>query len=230
MRPAPRAVRWLGDVRVRRVSAGALLLCLLLILIVVTPLRQGFAQVFAPPDTTATVSPIPTATAPVILGWAGLEVRPLHFPTLAQGAACPVSPVSRFYASYGLGLGDGPIFPFAFAPDGQPAAYIPPSQGPKGLIPGFTKLFWAIAPSYRGPALVRGAQLDGLDGVFFNGGHAQDDVGDWASAPLLSELQLAGDGMWTVDGAYVRLLGPGCYAFQVDGASFSQTLIFRVSG
>jgi hypothetical protein len=27
--------------------------------------------------------------------------------------------------------------------------------------------------------------------------------------------------------SYTRLLGPGCYAYQVDGATFSRTVVFR---
>jgi hypothetical protein len=100
------------------------------------------------------------------------------------------------------------------------------------VVPGFTKLGWAIVPAYGGAVLVRGAQLDGRHPAAFNGGYAQSGYqGDWSDAPLLDELQLVGypaeSGDWTNYGSYVRLEASSCYAFQLDGSNFSSILVFR---
>jgi hypothetical protein len=29
--------------------------------------------------------------------------------------------------------------------------------------------------------------------------------------------------------SYTRLKGPGCYAYQIDGATFSETIVFRAT-
>ena len=54
-------------------------------------------------------------------------------------------------------------------------------------------------------------------------------------SPLLADVQLppstSADSKhtWRDMFAYVRVSGPGCYAWQIDGTTFSSTIAFRVS-
>jgi hypothetical protein len=222
-----------GAARLRRLAVSVLLMGLAFALVVVTPLRQAVWSLVAPiPSATATISAKFSPTDVPTSDWDALRARPLHFPVLVAGAPCPVSPAHSFDPTFGLGLGSGPVYPFGFTGDSQPGAYDPPHQTANGVIPGFTKLEWAVASAYGGAALVRGAQLDGHHPVAFNGGYVQRGYqGEWSDAPLLTELHLVGfpggSGGWTGYGSYVRLEAPGCYAFQVDGSAFSYILTFR---
>jgi hypothetical protein len=70
------------------------------------------------------------------------------------------------------------------------------------------KVLW-VARRYRGPVLIRGAQLDGPNELRFSsvGGRSP---GGWQNRPSTT-----------------RLRAPGCYAWQVDGTTFSRVIVFR---
>jgi hypothetical protein len=75
------------------------------------------------------------------------------------------------------------------------------------------------ASGYSGPILIRGRQLGGSGAVGFGEGHVPYD-----------ELQLLGTAMGAPPGqwpSFSRVQGPGCYAYQVDGTSFSSVIVFR---
>ena len=86
---------------------------------------------------------------------------------------------------------------------------------------------WRAAVGYRGPILIRGRRLGGAGVVGFGEGHQPYD-----------ELQLldSGRGEATASGggrawlSLTRVQHPGCYAYQVDGTSFSRVIVFRVRG
>src|SRR5205814_10043400 len=72
--------------------------------------RAGFAQVHGKSNS-----------------WAGLERRPVHFPRLSPGSACPVSTtISGRWLSPAFGpypaLGHGPIYPFLVSSTHETAA------------------------------------------------------------------------------------------------------------
>ncbi len=77
------------------------------------------------------------------------------------------------------------------------------------------------ASGYSGPILIRGRQLGGSGAVGFGEGHVPYD-----------ELQLLGTAMGAPPGqwpSFTRVQGPGCYAYQVDGTSFSAMIVFRAA-
>ena len=86
------------------------------------------------------------------------------------------------------------------------------------------KVFWYIPPSYQGPALIRGSRLDGPQLVRFGPGRVPSpelhiDVGEttsWQGQPPGSRGRPS----------TVRVKEPGCYAFQIDGTSFSRIVVF----
>lgn len=90
------------------------------------------------------------------------------------------------------------------------------------------KVLWFVLPSYRGPVLIRGARIDGPGRVRFDRG----DV-----PPLRIRIALHPTGGSPTSpvppqgtryrASYTRVRGPGCYAYQVDGTSFSRVVVFR---
>jgi hypothetical protein len=128
-------------------------------------------------------------------------LRPLQLPTIAGGQACPTTSLNKTPVHPGM---SGSLSAW---PDGWYSA----------------KTLWAIAPSYSGPVLVRGVQLDGNGPVGFG------------EAPLIGHLvippeptvNMLPDGSRSAPGGtFVK--GPGCYALQVDGLNFSYVLVFSV--
>jgi hypothetical protein len=87
-----------------------------------------------------------------------------------------------------------------------------------------TSIFlWFSDPSYQGPWILRGAQLDGTSLVTFG-----DPPALTASfvVPPNSLINGAGGYQWWPGTTRVR--APGCYAVQVDGLSFSYDIVFQV--
>jgi hypothetical protein len=123
------------------------------------------------------------------------------------------------------GLGDGPVYPVGFAKRSVLAFEYPPPKN--GLFAGSEwggqKVLWVSNPGYDGPILIRGHQLDGANPVRFGQG----------GPTLLNELAFRrGEadnwtGGWRNFPSYTRLRAGGCYAYQVDGAGFSDIVVFR---
>jgi hypothetical protein len=158
--------------------------------------------------------------------WASLR-RPLHLPHVAAGAACPISrvdtrvPWARINIFGGSGIGAGPVYPGLGGSSGLISAtrddQYPPWFG--------EKVFWYVLPSYRGPALIRGRRVDGRGTVRFAGARRAaaelrigpyDSVG-WQGQPSGSRGIASG----------VLVLASGCYAFQIDGTTFSRVVVFN---
>jgi len=154
--------------------------------------------------------------------------RPLHLPRLAPGAPCPVSHVdssvsfaSRF--GTGAGLGAGPAFPIL--PTG--VLQLAPAANFNSKSWAGQKVLWLVLPSYRGPVLIRGGRLDGNSLVRFQ-------TGNLPPAQLTIPVYTRGvqpGGLTPPTGtrylpSYTRLRGPGCYAYQIDGTTFSRVIVF----
>lgn len=155
--------------------------------------------------------------------------RPLHLPRLAHGAACPVSKVGRrvnWRATHifgGSGIGPGPVYP-GLGSSGGYANVTQDTQYGGPWLGG--KVFWYVLPSYRGPVLLRGRQLDGPHIMGFNGRKRpnrelqigpSDSVG-WDGQPAGSRGVPSG----------IRVLTGGCYGVQIDGTRFSRVVVFEV--
>jgi hypothetical protein len=157
--------------------------------------------------------------------WTPLR-RPLHLPALEAGAACPVSRPDprvdwqRTRMFGGPGIGRGPVYPGLGGHSGLLFATRPTFGGPWFG----EKVFWYVLPSYAGPALIRGRRLDGAEWVRFNGRRQpapelhieRGQTVTWQGQPAGSRGVPSG----------VRLRAPGCYAFQIDGTSFSRVVVF----
>jgi hypothetical protein len=245
---APDAGRWASPTgrltaRGRARRLGVAMAAVLLGLLVV------FGGTFAwGADALATLQGLISAPAPAVVSaaprdpvpesvWASLAARPLRLPTLVPGVACPAMRAYRLPRAsvpYGFGteLGDGPVYLSAPAIlNGTVRAHRAAYYGAHGAW-GAVPVIWIIDGEYRGPALLRGRQIDGNHGLAFDGG-LEYPIGNaiWqVGTPhpdlhLLSGASPAAKPSWR---GFVRLLASGCYAIQVDGPSFSEVIVFAV--
>jgi len=154
--------------------------------------------------------------------------RPLHLPALAPGAGCPVSQVDANvdFNSFGVaaGIGNGPAYPVGLA---SGTLTLAPAVNFNSKLWGGQKVLWFVLPSYTGPLLIRGGRLDPPGGVVrFERGNVPPKL------LLIDRATAVSGGVSPSTGAryrpsYTRLEAPGCYAYQVDGATFSEIVVFR---
>jgi hypothetical protein len=153
--------------------------------------------------------------------------RPLRLQRIPRGARCPVSasdPTIPFSSVYrvGKGLGAGPAFPVF---GGSSLRLASPVAFGSARWAG-QKVLWFVLPSYTGPVLIRGGRLDAPGRVGF-------ERGSIPSLELRIEETTAIPGGGDVPAgarylpSYTRVTAPGCYAYQIDGTTFSRTVVFR---
>lgn len=155
--------------------------------------------------------------------------RPLHLPRLTAGGACPVSHVdrrvdwARINIYGGSGIGRGPVYPGLGDVHGR--LVIRAREDNPG--PWYReKVFWYVAPSYRGPVLIRGRRLDGHGSLRFGSGTPKREM----RISTRSEIAWPGKppGSRGVP-SYVRVHESGCYGVQIDGSTFSRVVVFSAS-
>jgi hypothetical protein len=150
--------------------------------------------------------------------------RPLHFPALRPGHRCPASPGRPVSTADfgGVALGTGPVRVLAGGTGGDArrgvADLINPTSSPPWLA---LKTLWFSVPAYQGPFVIRAQRLGRPGPVALGEGPT--------IAPLVVPPgpTLNGTGGWreAPGGLWVRT--PGCYAWQVDGLTFSETIVVR---
>jgi hypothetical protein len=162
-------------------------------------------------------SPPPAGPIPAALN------RPLHFPAFRPGQRCPASPGRPVSTADfgGIALGDGPVrVVIADAGDLRHgvAVLINPSSVPPWLG---LKTLWFSVPAYQGPFVIRAERLGAPGAVAL--GEAP------AVAPLVVPPgpTLNGTGGWREAPGGLWARTPGCYAWQVDGLTFSEVIIVR---
>lgn len=137
-----------------------------------------------------------------------LESRTLRLPSIDPNGFCPVSPQVtlprigiRLNKMPDYGFGDGPVYL-----SGQLAWH----RSEVAML--------LVSPTYAGPALARGHQLDGGGGYPFD-----EPAGDSALVHSAQRNE------WRTFGSpIVQTVSPGCYGVQVDGTSFSEVIIFLI--
>jgi hypothetical protein len=150
--------------------------------------------------------------------------RPLHLPALGPGARCPASSGRRFVNGQfgGIALGSGPVRPLISAPGGDPKhGVLALSRQSPGSHWWAIKTLWFSRPGYRGPVFIRGRRIGGPGKVVFG------------EEPSLIDPQLPpgptinGTHGWREwpGGTFVRSFG--CYAWQIDGTTFSTVVVFK---
>jgi hypothetical protein len=157
--------------------------------------------------------------------------RPIDLPAVAPGERCPVSRVDDRvdWQSAGIfggsGIGTGPVYAGLGGADPPGDLYVAPLRR-TGWLRG--KLFWYVVPAYRDRVLIRGRRLDSPGPLRFEKKPGRTARGlrirrladsDW-------EGQVRGS-RGAPSGVLVR--SPGCYGVQVDGTTFSRTIVFTVT-
>lgn len=180
------------------------------------------------------------ACAPRSPGWLRVQVRgrrapvdvwyrlqrPFRIPTIAAGSPCPTtSPdpngdLARIGFA-GTAWGRGPAYPGGLDwGQGRPIlGYLDPMPRESldyGSIWFGNKVLWMIDPAYRGPALIRGRQLDGPNELRFDRGLVPPRELRMPSFPPPRHRP-----------SFTRVRAPGCYAYQVDGVDFSSVIVFE---
>ncbi len=161
----------------------------------------------ASPATRVDAVPVPASGPRFDAVVADLLARPLPTPRIGPGTACPVDESRP--------LGASPLYPT------QRRLHIRPENTPgsDGLYD--LKNLWFSSAGSPGPIVVRVARLDGdgrgLVRLYYSEASSRRDAvvfpipewdEDWPSGTFVS--------------------GPGCYAYQIDGVSFSETIVFGV--
>jgi hypothetical protein len=156
--------------------------------------------------------------------------RTLDFPSLAAGVPCPVTAGGRPNPDVAIALGSGPAYPVL----GFEGNRAPPD--PKAVVPLYSnerrggaywhKTLWAVDPKYDGPVLIRARGLDPARLVQF-----AKPSGTPGTSEQLGELEFRRErtNSWRYGPSLTILPGPGCYAFQVDGTTFSEVIVFEAA-
>jgi hypothetical protein len=145
-----------------------------------------------------------------------------------------VSQLDDVGQAFGPLLGSGLARPIGFGRDAL-LRYVPPGPGTdyQGSRWGGQKVIWVIGPSYDGPVLVRGRQLDGPNAVGFT---SSADAPNAAHPFREMRIPAGFSGAYGVNGPWrdvvsaTRLLAPGCYAYQIDTLVGSTAIVFRAEG
>ncbi|MGK5740025.1 hypothetical protein [Micromonospora sp. URMC 103] len=160
---------------------------------------------------------VPPAAAPG--SPSAFAAPPLRLPDAGAGGACPTSearPWSRPDQAVRV-LGPGPVYPVADYFGG--GAVLGLRDADRQRDGTYEKKVRWIAEGYQGPVLVRAARIDGPGSASARFAYTGEprDGGHYA---LLTHTDSDLPGTTTV-------AGPGCYAYQVDGTTFSVTIVFR---
>jgi hypothetical protein len=161
------------------------------------------------------------AGARIIDEWSPLH-RPLHVANVKKGARCPVARTAEVIDRQALNGHDPAILMgVGYVPPGVIRMGLPDAKGWRGQ-----KTPWLVPMTYSGPLLVRGMRIDRPGPVRFAKGYGQH---------LIELRYVSGENNGTAAGrrflasaSFFRAVG--CYAFQVDGASFSRVIVMHVVG
>jgi hypothetical protein len=161
----------------------------------------------------------------LVATWRRLQ-RPLHLPRWNLAEPCPISQIDpdvdfRKYGAGG-GIGSGPVYPAPFDPvHGTP---INSFAVPESWVGGKEAI--VMLSAYRGPVLIRGGQLGGQGAITF----ASNEI---PGAPRLPdkdlELRIPVPHSRPVTHTFFFLDPPGCFAYQIDGTTFSTIVVFEVT-
>lgn len=133
--------------------------------------------------------------------------RPLHLPKLAPGVSCPTS------------VAGGPL-------GANPATSLTVTPFVGSAWSG-GRITWTASAAYGGPVLIRGRQLGGPHAVGFGEGHVPYDELQLLAPATGAPTPAGGGRAWP---SFTRVRTPGCYAYQVDGTSFSEVIVFQAGG
>jgi hypothetical protein len=149
---------------------------------------------------------------------ATLSPQPLRLPVVRPGEPCPTA-TAQAWSGPGQAakvLGDGPLYPIADYFGGDAVLELRDDERePDGSYE--KKVRW-LGAGYAGPVLLRAARIDGPGAASARFSY----VGSSRDGGHYAELTNADSDL----PATTTVGGPGCYAYQVDGTTFSKTIVF----
>jgi hypothetical protein len=123
---------------------------------------------------------------------------------------------------------DGGPCPITISPPGPASPRLLPAGVGFSTVNGSdwsaAPVTWAVSGSYTGPLLIRGELLGGGDALGFGTGTTPYDELQLLDAGQGAPRIQAGGRAWLTA---VRVRASGCYAYQVDGTTFSEIVVFR---
>jgi hypothetical protein len=134
--------------------------------------------------------------------------------------SCPIESVPRIrpqVRAVAFAYGDGPVFVGLGTGDGV-VRYTQDTKQHDGWY--YYKTLWAIAPGYNGEVVITGDETDGSNELRFNthGFPGKKQHG----------LRFPPDGSgWRYGPSDTLIRTPGCYALNVAGEDFNQTIVFK---
>jgi hypothetical protein len=152
--------------------------------------------------------------------------RPLHLPMLRPGERCPATsgaPISTAYFA-GVALGNGPVRPLIASAGNlrHGIADLDPTD-----VPGWRefKTLWFSVPAYQGPFVIRAERVDRPGSIVLGGSGGLPTT----VVPLVVPPgpTINGGGGWRTAPSGTWAKSPGCYAWQVDGLTFSEVIVVR---
>ena len=148
--------------------------------------------------------------------------RPVDFPVVPPGQPCPATPGHPANTSFfgGVALGTGLVRPLiAMEGDLLHGTTVADSHQAPGWLA--FKTLWFSEPAYQGPFVIRAERIDGPGQIEFS----PDTLGPLVVPP--GPTVNSSGGYRTVPGqTWVK--APGCYAWQVDGLTFTEIIVVRV--
>jgi hypothetical protein len=146
---------------------------------------------------------------------------PLQLPHVVPGESCPVTPGVSSTDPFVIGQqygGAGPVW-MVLGDRGDPSRGTSVLGNP--ATPGWlaAENVWLVAPGYRGPFTVRGMRLDGRGTAGFGG---TPTSAAFVEPPAPDPNSSNG---WRFPPGAIWVTSPGCYGFQIDGTSFSETVV-----
>ena len=151
--------------------------------------------------------------------------RSLHLPVVRSGQRCPTTqghPTNTPQFG-GIAVGKGPVEAIIAEEPAQDARsgiadLVNPTNTPPWL--GF-KTLWFSTPAYQGPFVIRAERLD------HPGKIAMGEGPTVASIVVPPGPTLNSSGGWRQAPGGTWVMSPGCYAWQVDGLTFSEVIVIR---
>jgi hypothetical protein len=149
--------------------------------------------------------------------------RPLHLPTLRSGQRCPATHGHALSTPQfgGVAVGKGPVEAIIAEEPPRDARrgigdLVSPTNTPPWL--GF-KTLWFSTPKYQGPFVIRAKRL-GQPGPITMG---EGPTAAFIVVPPGPTLNSSNGWREVPGGTWVK--SPGCYAWQIDGLSFSEVIV-----
>lgn len=197
---------------------------------VVVLMLAACADLPAPtPTSTPRATPAPSAGSAAPDAWASLVAEPLALPTVAQGEACPRTQAATIDDGYAPMLGTSPIY--LVSPGNGLSTWYTTVGDPEDGRYQLSEFQWLNDPSYLGPAILHGAAIDG-SGNLLEFKDPTDRHGQRAVKLIRFPMDPRDLGAPHADFRRYQVTtwvsGAGCYAYQVDGIGFRETIVVEL--